>query len=208
MTFLKSEKEIVSRLAVCMFLQKFYSEQLNRIDSSTWNSLITSLTEETKHFKEERIHQGLQLLSQFKEEDLTELEYDFNRLFVGPNKLEASPYESSYLNQDNALMQRETLAVRSFYEMAGLEVAKKNTDPDDHLALELEFVCYLLEQGLEDESSLELYKEFLKKHLFVWIPTHVFVVNRKTTNSIILGISMLLEGFINEEKMNFGLIKE
>ena len=195
-----TNEEVLSRRAVYTFIQKFYSEGLNKIEKSIWNLLISSLEEDTKGLKEEKIKQGIQLLSQLKEEDLKELEYDFNRLFVGPNKLEASPYESSYLNTDNALMQRETMSVREFYKLVGLEVARKNADPDDHLALELEFVCYLLESSFDNEDFIVLYQQFLRKHLFKWITSHTELVRKKTSNKIILGISSILEGIILEEK--------
>lgn len=195
-----NKEETLSKLAVYMFLQKFYSEQLNRISKPTWHNLITFLKEETEIFKEEKIKHGLKLLSQFTDNDLLELEYDFNRLFVGPNKLEASPYESSYLNMEKAVMQSETLAVRRFYEMVGLEVANKNVDPDDHLALELEFICYLLEHSFDDDQFTLLYEKFLVRHLFKWIEAHVELVREKTTNTIIIGISYLMEGLILEEK--------
>ena len=195
-----TNEEVLSRLAVYTFVQKFYSASLNKLEKSIWNTLISSLEKDTKGLKEEKVKQGIQLLSQLKDEDLKELEYDFNRLFVGPNKLEASPYESSYLNADNALMQRETMSVREFYKLVGLEVANRNVDPDDRLALELEFICYLLETSFDNQDCIVLYQQFLRKHLFKWIISHTELVRKKTSNTIILGISSILEGIILEEK--------
>ena len=42
--------------------------------------------------------QALTMLEEINETTIQTFEYDYNRLFVGPNKLLASPYESSYRN--------------------------------------------------------------------------------------------------------------
>ncbi len=62
--------------------------------------LISALNQEISYNK---VKKGIQILSRFSEEDLEELEFDFNRLFVGPNRLEVSPYESTYLNDQRAI---------------------------------------------------------------------------------------------------------
>lgn len=192
-----NEGEIVQKLTIYLFLQKFYSGQLNHMEKTGWEMLISALNQEISY---DKVKKGIQILSRFSEEDLEELEYDFNRLFVGPNRLEASPYESTYLNDQRALMQGETFAVRSFYEKAGLVVSRKNMDPDDHIALELEFVCFLLENSTEEEKYNQLYQEFLKTHLFQWIESHCELIREKTKNNILIGISYILEGLILEEK--------
>lgn len=194
------EEVIVNKLAIYTFLQKFYDGQLNRINAMTWKDLIAFMSQELENFSNDNINKGLQLLSQFTSGDIYELEFDFNRLFVGPNRLEAPLYESSYRNKERTIMQSETLAVRRFYEKAGLVVSKKNIDPDDHLALELEFVCYLLESSLEDARYYELYQSFLEEHLFKWVDTLCEVIREKTDNPFLVGSAYLLQGFLLAEK--------
>lgn len=193
-----NEGEIVQKLAIYMFLQKFYAGQLNHMNKSGWENLLSALSKEISF---DKVKKGIEILARFSAGDLEELEFDFNLLFVGPNRLEAPPYESTYRNDQRALMQDETLAVRRFYEKAGLVVSRKNIDPDDHLALELEFVCFLLENSIEDEMYDQLYQEFLTKHLFQWIESHCELIREKTKNVILIGISYILEGLILEEKL-------
>lgn len=195
------EEVVVHKLAIYMFLQKFYDGQLNRIEKASWKELIDALTQEMTIFSNDEIGKGLQVLSQFTDEDIEELEFEFNRLFVGPNQLVVSPYESTYRNTERVIMQSETIAVRRFYEKAGLVLAKKNINPDDHIALELEFVCYLLENSLEDATYYEFYQEFLKAHLFHWIEAHCALILENSENTIIKGISIILQGLIEEEKV-------
>ncbi|MGG0717072.1 molecular chaperone TorD family protein [Robertmurraya massiliosenegalensis] len=197
------KEEIVKhKLTIYVFLQKFYAGHLNHVTNETWKGLIELISHEINFFSNEKIKKGSQLLSHLTDEDLAELEFDFNRLFVGPTRLQASPYESTYRNIDRALMQVETLAVRRFYEKAGLIVSNKNVDPDDHLALELEFVCYLLENSIENEMYDQLYQAFVQEHLFQWIEKHAGLVREHTENSILIAVSYLLEGLLMEEKAN------
>lgn len=197
-----NEEVVVHKLVIYMFFQKFYAGQLNRITKVSWKELIEFLNQEMSFFSNEKKLKGLLTLSLFTDEDIEELEFDFNRLFVGPNRLEVSPYESTYRNAERVLMQGETLAVRRFYEKAGLVVSKKNIDPDDHIALELEFVCYLLENSLEDAMYYQIYQEFLEEHLFHWIDSHCELIQEKTVNTILIGISYILQGLLLEEKFN------
>ena len=151
-----------------LFLQKFYAGELNRLDFETWENLIQSLQQDCMDEENETIWQGLRRFVESTSEQQEQLEFAFNSLFVGPGKLLAPPYESAYLNENRVLMQQETLSVRKFYEQAGLELICKNHEPDDHIAFELEFVCYLLGQYLQtkEKEMIQMYHTFLKTHLF------------------------------------------
>jgi len=197
-----NKEVVVHKFTIYMFLQKFYAGQLNQITKISWNELIELLKQEISFISNDELNRGLLILSLFTDEDIEELEFDFNRLFVGPNRLEVSPYESTYRNVERVIMQGETLAVRRFYEKAGLVVSKKNIDPDDHIALELEFVCYLLENSLTDTTYYQLYQEFLEEHLFHWIESHCELMRGKTVNTFLIGVSYILQGLLIEEKFN------
>lgn len=90
---------------------------------------------------------------------------EFHRLFVGPGPLVAPPYESVYRSPEPLLMQEETLAVRAFYRSHGLALRAGRREPDDHLAIELEFYARLQEEGqVEDQYR------FWDQHLRRWVP--------------------------------------
>ncbi|WP_195892896.1 TorD/DmsD family molecular chaperone [Bacillus massiliigorillae] len=195
-----TEETIITKLSLYTFIQKFYAGQLNQLSESQWKELIGCIKQDSLTLEQESITEGIQTLLNFSTQDLADLQYDFNRLFVGPMELEASPYESTYRSENGAVMQYYTLAVRRFYEDAGLTLVNKNSDPDDHLALELEFICYLLENGLEDEQYMKLYNDFLQKHLFHWVEEHCELVQEKTSNNVIIGMSHILQGMMLVEK--------
>ncbi|UII56381.1 molecular chaperone TorD family protein [Cytobacillus spongiae] len=197
----KEEVETLThKLTIYHFLQKFYAGELNKISGALWKQLSGLINDEASYFSNEKMRQGIENFSLLEENDVEEIEFDYNRLFVGPNRLEVSPYESTYRNTERAIMQGETLAVRRFYERAGLVVNQKNIEPDDHLAIELEFICYLLENSLEDEENYVLYEYFLKKHLFQWVEVHCELIREKAKNKLLLGISYLLQGLMEIER--------
>lgn len=112
-----------------------------------------------------------------QEEDITKLLVDYARLFVGPFSVIAPPYGSVYLEKERKVMGDTTLAVRGFYQEAGLELGADQRDLPDHIAIELEFLYYLLFQGYD-----ELYKRFLQEHLGNWVRNfgEVVEMNAKT----------------------------
>lgn len=135
-------------------------------------------------------------------QDLEEYKNEFHRLFVGPDRLMAPPYESYYRNPQKLLMQKETLMVRKFYQRAGVEVSRQGSMPDDHLGLELELICFLLSQGLanEDLDKREhyylLYRDFLQQHLTQWINAHCSLVAQESSNPICSGMNSFFDRFI------------
>lgn len=99
--------------------------------------------------------------------DWIEVEYDFNRLFVGPAAIPAPPYASAY-GEEPLLMGKRTLEVRDAYRALSLEVPTLNSTPDDHLAFELDAVVALGVAG--DESVEPLRSWFINEHMSEWIP--------------------------------------
>jgi len=103
------------------------------------------------------------------------LEAEYARLFVGPGRPVAHPYESVY--REGRVMGDCTLAVRQSY--AAEELAPEGHSLPDHVAVELEFMAYLArreeearEQGDEDGALAYLRQQeaFLGEHLGRWLP--------------------------------------
>ena len=131
----------------------------------------------------EETRTGVRLMGAFCaawiESMLPELEADFNRLFIGPGRPLAPPWESYYLSRDHLLFQEQTLAVRQAYRRFGLEAPHINIEPDDSLSLELSFMaelcarcCAALDAGSHGAPGeiLEAQRHFLATHLLRWAP--------------------------------------
>lgn len=112
-------------------------------------------------------------------EDADPLEFEYNRLFVGPGRLVAPPYESVYRTQDHLVMGKTVLDVRRAYREIGLEARNALSEPEDHIATELEYLAELqkrclaaIEEGDRPgvARSIRLEREFIEHHLLGWTP--------------------------------------
>jgi TorA maturation chaperone TorD len=128
------------------------------------------------------MEKGIHLMRKFSKKwtpaQISDLRLDYTRLFTGFERILAPPYESVYLSKYHIMFEKQTLAVRRFYEGFGLQVKKKMKEPDDHIGLELLFVahlCGLISAGIEKKESdrrmeiIEELKRFLSAHLLCWI---------------------------------------
>lgn len=102
---------------------------------------------------------------------------DYTRLFIGPGKLPASPWESVYTCGEELVFQQSTLDVRAAYRAAGFTAAGYPHVPDDHIATELAFMAALCDEAKAFASSGDMpgakvalgrQAMFLAEHLGCW----------------------------------------
>lgn len=152
---------------------------------------------------------GLDLLreSRSEGEDYDDVDSDRLRLFVGPARLKAAPYESVYLSREGLLFEDETIAVRRFYRRFGLQVERLNRDPDDHIGLELNFLATLCLRALDAleaddpqaaSAFIDGHAQFLDEHLCAWAPQFIERVGEHAQTAFYRGIAHLLEGTLDE----------
>ena len=138
-----------------------------------------------------------------KEDDVG---FDFNRLFVGPQKLLAPPYESSYLSPDRLTMTRQTMSVRQAYRAVGIEISDKGRIPDDHLHYEAAFAACLLRSlspSLQADARSDIaahYTAFLRDHLLCWIFPHLEHVAAHSTTLFCRQVGKAAQLFFTSEK--------
>ena len=173
-----------------MLLQKYYQGFLCKYADMQWDKLLKALGEENlTEFPE--LRKAFQTLEDTSPRNRREMQYEFNRLFVGPDAPKAPPYEACYRNPERTLMQAETLAVRAFYRKAGLEIKARNSQPDDFIAYELEFLLGMLEDDSEEKDAYA--REFLREHLLVWYADHVREIRQHTKQPVVLSMADILE---------------
>jgi len=104
---------------------------------------------------------------------------EYARLFVGPFKVPAPPYESVFrVESRGSIMGESTLEVRRLYREEGLDLSAEVRDLPDHILAELEFMSYLCGReaelrsagSAEAETYLKKQESFLSSHLTRWIP--------------------------------------
>lgn len=98
---------------------------------------------------------------------------EYAELFVGPRPPLAPLYESVYVGAVRRLNTDVTMQVRKFYDQCGLVAVKRNTVPNDHIGLELEFMSQLCTREAEAPEEAEALRatelEFLNVHLGSWV---------------------------------------
>ena len=193
-TFLNQEARVLYYQLFC----HYYRGDFNQLTLEDWLKVVQLLREDT-YFIDEAA-QALTMLEEINETTIQTFEYDYNRLFVGPNKLLASPYESSYRNFEGTVLQQETLKVRNFYHYVGLQVADEGQMPDDHIQFELEFILHVLSDPTIQEND-QIYKMFLEKHLLQWGFKHCERIEQHSKNTITYAIGVLFKEILQLEKM-------
>jgi len=138
-------------------------------------------------------------LSRYQEERGVE----FARLFLGPQHPAAVPYASFYLSETRQLMTEITIQVRGYYLDAGMTVTGLHRVPDDHIALELEFMAYLADESVRNlenanaeaaSAAVARLEVFYHEHLTKWLPLFADRVQEGAESGFYLGTALALKG--------------
>ncbi len=147
----------------------------------------------------------------FSEAKEEELKVEYARLFVGPYELKAPPYGSIYLDGERKVMGNSTMEVIKLYEEAGLVMDKDFKELPDHIAVELEFMYYLIYKEVEALEKLEKDKalaleetrnHFFNRFLSPWIPPFCEKIKEATDNQFYIELADCLSTFITNQSRN------
>lgn len=141
------------------------------------------------------------ILKESKKQSIDLLTLDFGRLFVGSSRPLASPYGSIYLEGKWEVMGQSTVDTLQYYKEAGLEIKEGFHELPDHIAVELEFVYYLIYKYLEenDEKYLLSQQKFVEKILNKWVPSFTKLVKEHAETDFYKLIGTLLEKWIEKD---------
>lgn len=164
-------RKLEQSLCVEDFLRRVFLVPLTEQNLDELLNLTQDFTPELKE------HKFVLELKKCKSEPnlLDEIRYEFNKLFVGPKRPKAEPYESVYFDYQT-MFGTKTSKVRSFYESSGLKLEDSQFDkfPDDFIGYELQYLYFLSFSALkaDDEAKLNefLHKkaEFITLHPLEW----------------------------------------
>jgi TorA-specific chaperone len=138
----------------------------------------------------------------------TNLVAEYARLFLAMSAKPVPPYESVYTSQKGLLKQEAWQQVVSEYAEAGFSRDEEFVLPEDHIALELEFMAILGKQcakeftaGNKDGASRLLKRQhaFLKQHLLNWVPRFCNDVLATTTSAYYKGIAQTTREVIAQD---------
>ena len=107
------------------------------------------------------------------------LRQDYVRLFLGPKKKLAPPWESVYRTPERKVMREPHVEVTKQYAAQGVGFDGIGRRPGDHVALELQFVAVML--GRQDAAADTVAEEFLDAHVLQWVPAFTQDVRTNAT---------------------------
>lgn len=145
--------------------------------------------------------------SKFKTEKLL---VEYTRLFIGPFGMVAPPYSSMYFGSKNNLMSDETLWVINFYNEMGLEFDNKIKEAPDHIAIELEFIYYLIYKEITELDSRKMKSakhfwinqaSFYNNHFKKWAIEFSDKIEKGTTYEFYKILGVCFKQFLIDDKI-------
>lgn len=143
---------------------------------------------------------------------LLDLAKDFVKVFIGHGNnaySAAYPFESVYTSEKRLMMQEARDELLGTYAQAGLVLGDTWHDPEDHIALLLEYMGIMstrtkeaLEVG-EDDTALSLLADqraFLQRHIIGWVPMLAADMERFAQTDFYRGLAQLTLGYVQEDK--------
>lgn len=161
----------------------------------------------------DEISKNHKLLSDIKNtintKNTDEARYEYNRLFVGPRRPKAVPYESTYFDYKN-MFGTQTMDVRAYYQSVGLKIDNGLFDkiPDDHIGYEFQFLYYLSYLALDKLSQneldavyeiLELKAEFINAHPSKWFDKFTQAIINESGFEIFCSLASFLNEYLQNE---------
>lgn len=144
-------------------------------------------------------------------EILQSMQIEYTRLFINTayESLLAPPYESYYRHEQSLLMHPSTIMdLKCLFQQAGLDIAEEIDLAPDHIAVEFEFMSYLVEEEHEyrknnDEAKLamvlNMQKKFIEMHLNVWIAQFFEKISRHSDHYFYKEMSQIGKRFLQKE---------
>lgn len=126
----------------------------------------------------------------------SELRHDYADIFLnaGPNPV--FPYESVHVKREPVVMQDSVFELRDYFRKAGVHKSPDYMDLEEHIAVQMELLRYLLENGNED-----LYRDFLKMKYTKWVPSFCDQLAGCTRTEFYQGLANFTRGAMMCENM-------
>lgn len=164
-------------------------------------------------FDDVKLRKGFELLGNYLRtavgRDLNqvklELAVEYASLFLGVKRKPPHPSESVYASKEQSMYQESRDRVLSAYWKADVDKKKEYTEPEDHIAIELQFMEYLCRKTVEalaknekDEAMrhLQVQGEFVNDHLARWVPQLTKDVLESAEVDFYRGVAGITDAFI------------
>jgi TorA maturation chaperone TorD len=150
---------------------------------------------------------------------LNEIRAEYDRVFGLLVPRECPPYETEYQSAAEPFSRSQHLAdIAGFYRAFGLDTSTAVPERPDHVALELEFMAFLLMKSRMARAELdpsseaavervriceETQQTFLREHLTCWVPSFATGLRRKSGGGFYAAVGELLAALVPLERRRF-----
>ena len=172
-------------------------------------NLFGNLTEYLKQVCPDAVRFSSNMESSIHNYTNEDLSVEYARLFVGPFELLAPPYGSVYLDDGGRVMGDSTMKVIEAYQKEGLSKNDDFKDLPDHIAVEMEFMSYLIfkEREALEKSDPDAAKEyadkredFLNNSIRPWVPQFCSRIKQGTENGFYQSLAECLSVLVTDGK--------
>lgn len=176
------------------------------LDKDNLENILELVQNLNDDFKNDSFIDELQK-AKMDENYLNEIRWEFNRLFVGPRRPKAVPYESVYFDY-KTMFGNKTMEVREFYSKIGLRVKEFDKFPDDFIGYEFEYLYFMSHKALNAEKEdefLEIIKEknnFLISHPLQWFDKFIDLCINSSDLKIWKDFGKFIKLYLNNEADN------
>jgi TorA maturation chaperone TorD len=142
----------------------------------------------------------------------SELRAEYNRTFGLVMCRECPPYETEYHPAEETFLRSQQLAdIAGFYRAFGLAPSRSRPERPDHIALELEFMAFLLRKvHLAHEGASATHEQrtvcadalgkFFRDHLAWWLPAFTMGLRRKAGSGFYAEVGCVLAALLPLER--------
>jgi TorA maturation chaperone TorD len=149
-----------------------------------------------------------------------ELRDDYNRVFGLVIPKECPPYETEYLPSSEPFFRSQELAdIAGFFRAFGVEPASAFPERPDYLAIELEFLAFLLmkkrlalgsaewnpDAQEQAEVCAEAERDFVRDHFAWWVPAFATGLARKAGRGYLYELGRVLAALVPLERERLGI---
>lgn len=188
-----------------LFFKELSEQDIARYHSAEVRTFLSGLADEQSLNREvKHLVEALNRLQDRQDAQL-ELAADFCDLFLKSDRDSALPYASVYTDQ-GLLNGKPAQQMRELLGAHGVKVEQNLNEPEDHLAIQLDFLAHLAISANQIEHSAQLslahqaQSDFISQHLLTWLPAFAERCNQFDAFGLYSAAARLALAFIQQDK--------
>ncbi|PAS43543.1 molecular chaperone TorD [Vibrio cholerae] len=188
-----------------LFFKELSEQDIARYHSAEVRTFLSGLADEQSLNREvKHLVEALNRLQDRQDAQL-ELAADFCDLFLKSDRDSALPYASVYTDQ-GLLNGKPAQQMRELLRAHGVKVEQNLNEPEDHLAIQLDFLAHLaisanqIEHSAQLSLALQAQSDFISQHLLTWLPAFAERCTQFDAFGLYSAAARLALAFIQQDK--------